>query len=187
MQFIKIILVCLIFIVVIISACSGDGNPIQPNFQNTDNEFLIYSIVIDSLLLVPGREWMVFLDSTETWLFQPQDSLQFPNLLQSTIDNYNLHNKVRYPFRISIYKPLKLDFISWKKWEILGGWEGFYQTYPNSHGLVGFSRIGINETGDQALLYASWNIHYLAGAGYMILLSRRKQWEIDQMEIVWIS
>ncbi len=188
MGFTKIIFFQLFFMVVIIAACSGYISPTQPKSLNTDNnEFLIYSIVIDSLLLVPGREWMVFLDSTETWFFQPQDSLQFPTLQQATIDNYIFCNQVRYPFKIAIDGPLNLDFISWKSWELLGGWEGFYQTYPNSPGLVGFSRIGFNETGDQALIYISLNIHYLAGFGYMIILSKRERWEIDQMEMVWIS
>ena len=167
--------------------CSQDSSPIQPNLQNLDDDFLIYSLIIDSLLFVPGREWIVFLDSTETWTFPPQDTAQFPNLQQNTIDNYVSCNQISSPFRINIDKSLKSDFISWKKWETLGGWDGFYQNYPNSHGLIGFSKIGYNETENQAMVYVSTNIYYLAGTGYIIILGRGENWQIDQIEIIWIS
>ena len=187
MRLSKIILFQLFLMAFILINCSQDSNPIQPNLQNMDNDFLIYSLVIDSLLFVPGREWMVFLDSTETWAFHPEDTTYFPNLQQNTIDNYNFCNQNSSPFKINIDKSLSSDFISWKKWESLGGWEGFYQTYPNSHGLVGFSKIGYNTTANQAMVCVSWYVHYLAGGGYIIILSRGENWQIDQMEIIWIS
>ena len=177
----------ILFMILFTVTCSQDSTPIQPHFFVSTDELFIYSLVIDSLLVIPGKEWVVFLDSTEIWPIQCQDTSRFPKLQSNTIENYQDQNLNGYPFRISLEKSVKTDYISWTKWELLGGWEGFYTSYPNSDGLLGFSRIGINDEGDQALLYMSWNINYLAGAGYLVILSKKGLWEIDRIEIVWIS
>jgi hypothetical protein len=183
----KTIFLMPLFIVFLTLTCSQDNNPIQPDFPEPDHELIIYALVIDSLLIAPGKEWIVFLDSTEIWPIQNRDTADIPELQLNTIENFNSQNFHHHPFNIPIKKSINTNFISWKKWSELGGWDGFYQNYPNSVGLIGFSRIGLNHTGDQAALYLAWNIHYLASAGYLIIFSKKEYWKIDQIEIVWIS
>ena len=50
------------------------------------------------------------------------------------------------------------------------GWETFYKNYPSAPGITEVSRVGFNKSFDQALVYVGTQSHYLAGAGYYVLL-----------------
>ncbi len=67
-------------------------------------------------------------------------------------------------------------------------WEAFYQKYPNSQGIMTLSRVGFNKNLDQALLYVGNQSHYLAGAGFYVLLERTNSgWVIIKSTMSWIS
>jgi hypothetical protein len=68
------------------------------------------------------------------------------------------------------------------------GWQVFYEMYPSAPGITGLSRVGFNESMDQALVYTGTMSHYLAGAGYYLLLNKvNGTWVIDQQVLSWIS
>ena len=115
----KTLLLMVFFIVILTLTCSQDSNPIQPDFPDPDNELLIYALVIDSLFIAPGREWIVFLDSTEIWAVQNRDTAYFPGLQLNTIENFNHQNLHHHPLNIPVIKSINTDFISWEKWSAL--------------------------------------------------------------------
>jgi len=68
------------------------------------------------------------------------------------------------------------------------GWDIFYNHYPQAPGITTFSRVGFNESLDQALVYMGTQSNWLAGAGYYILLKKGYgTWSIDQQVMIWIS
>ena len=68
------------------------------------------------------------------------------------------------------------------------GWDIFYNHYPQAPGITTFSRVGFNESLDQALVYMGTQSNWLAGSGYYFLLMKANgTWSIDQQVMIWVS
>ncbi len=68
------------------------------------------------------------------------------------------------------------------------GWEIFYERYPQAPGITTLSRVGLNSSLDQALVYIGTQSNWLIGSGYYILLKKVDgAWNIDQRVMTWIS
>jgi hypothetical protein len=68
------------------------------------------------------------------------------------------------------------------------GWQLFYERFPDAPGITTVSRVGFNQGMDQALVYVGTQSHWLAGAGYYLLLNKVDgAWVIDQQVMTWIS
>ncbi len=68
------------------------------------------------------------------------------------------------------------------------GWELFYKKYPDSQGLMTLSAVGFNFAYTSAVVYMGNQSHWLAGAGYMIVLEKRDgKWVIIDQQMIWIS
>jgi hypothetical protein len=68
------------------------------------------------------------------------------------------------------------------------GWTEFYEKYPKSNGLIYFSKIGLNNQRDQALVYAGRSCGGLCGSGdYVLLKKQQDKWVIEQKVMLWIS
>jgi hypothetical protein len=69
-----------------------------------------------------------------------------------------------------------------------GGWDAFYQQYPDAQGTLTFSAVGFNRDQTQALVYAGNQSHWLAGAGFYYLLEKQNdQWVVIDQAMTWIS
>lgn len=67
-----------------------------------------------------------------------------------------------------------------------GGWALFYERYPRSAGYIDLSRVGLNETYDEAFLYASRSCGYLCAEGWDVLLRKGPGgWRIIKKELRW--
>jgi hypothetical protein len=67
-------------------------------------------------------------------------------------------------------------------------WENYYQKYPESFGILQFSRPGINANGDAAIVEYSWNNNYLAAMGYLLLLDKENDnWVIRNRIYTWAA
>lgn len=65
-----------------------------------------------------------------------------------------------------------------------GGWSLFYERYPRSAGYINLSRVGLNETYDEAFLYASKSCGFLCAQGWDILLRKGPGgWRIIKKEL----
>jgi hypothetical protein len=68
------------------------------------------------------------------------------------------------------------------------GWERFRETYPDSRGTVGFSRVGFNPALTQGLVYAGIQADWLTGQGAYWLYSRSPGgWVELASAMAWIS
>jgi hypothetical protein len=68
------------------------------------------------------------------------------------------------------------------------GWDVFYTRYPNSPGMTTVSAVGFNTDLTQALVYIGTTSHWLAGAGYYLLLEKEDlTWRISEQVLAWIS
>jgi hypothetical protein len=68
------------------------------------------------------------------------------------------------------------------------GWEKFYKKYPGAQGHMTFSRVGFNQKRDAAVVYIGNQSHCLAGAGYLVLMTKDGgAWKVTEKVMLWIS
>lgn len=68
------------------------------------------------------------------------------------------------------------------------GWSDFYERYPESNGLIYFSRVGFNLQRDQAFVYLADSCGGLCGQGSYVLLKKEATgWKIQQKKGLWVS
>lgn len=67
-------------------------------------------------------------------------------------------------------------------------WKEFHRKYPEAAGYVTLSRVGFNETRDQALMLTSFVCHPLCDEGVYILLAKSDgAWKVVNTARAWIS
>jgi len=68
------------------------------------------------------------------------------------------------------------------------GWSNFYKRYPGAHGILSFSRIGLNKRKDQALLGVGNQASDKMGAGNLVLLAEKNgTWAVVKEAMLWVS
>lgn len=68
------------------------------------------------------------------------------------------------------------------------GWQLFYERYPDAPGIMVFSRVGFNSTGNQALV--SWRFQWegLGGDGGFIVLAKvAGAWQVAHKVVTVVS
>jgi hypothetical protein len=67
-------------------------------------------------------------------------------------------------------------------------WETFYKKYPNSNGMIDFTRVGFNADKSQAIVEFG---HYYASLGangsLVYLVKEDNKWVIIKLLYTWIS
>lgn len=70
----------------------------------------------------------------------------------------------------------------------LTGWEAFYNAYPNSQGLLRFSRVGFNNQNTVAMIYIESQSYLMNGFGEIIKLVKiENKWVIADRIHLWMS
>jgi len=65
-------------------------------------------------------------------------------------------------------------------------WDGFYRRYPGSAGFLRFSRVGLDPSVTQALLYFEHRAGLLGGSGgYAVLERHAGSWQIRSIHLIW--
>jgi hypothetical protein len=110
-----------------------------------------------------------------------------------TADSFQVRNDAAYPVLPDMdlgsgYVLLSQGEMSQIFSQNRDGWQLFYEQYPDAPGITTLSRVGFNNTHDQALVYVGTISHWLAGAGYYVLLKKvNGSWMVDQQVMTWIS
>lgn len=136
----------------------------------------------------PGIEGVEGLDATLAYILP-----QLPDMVAETADSFRVRNQAAYPVRPDM--DLGLSYVLLTRDEMnqifdvnTSGWDVFYTRYPNSPGLTTVSRVGFNADFTQALVYIGTQSHWLAGAGYYVLLEKVDDaWTVVQQIMAWIS
>lgn len=170
-------------------------------------EYSIYSAVIKKLYIenVPKDkrfDSLVILARTSLQNRVVQDLNKVTQALQKageslaneTLEDLKLNNKgskelgpllsIEIPYTIVSNEELKNSFGGSNPAEV---WNIFYQKYPNSSGLISFSRVGFNLGMDQALVYLERNCGPDCAYGRIIFLTRNKdRWVVRETVMMWV-
>jgi hypothetical protein len=180
-------------------ACSSGGlfTP-TPDAARADAEEAVYVALLRAMY--PAGRY-VLTDATQSSLisFTTQDdaldyiSEQMQGVDGNAIEVFLARNDRSYPLRADMDLGAPYILLSEEEMnEIFGGsqdgWEAFYGRYPDAPGIITLSRVGFNAEMDQALVYIGNQSHWLAGAGYYVLLEKVDgAWVITQQVMAWIS
>ena len=184
---------------------------VKINTDISDQEYKIYSIIIDSLYRFPSTKIIVICDSTNKDYFLERsdiysngiDSLYLKivikgfNLPDSNYiyNDYMLKNSKKYMLSEErFYFNINLSFVSKRKIKtifeskLVDGWQEFYEQYPNSTGFIELTRIGFNESNDRAIVYVENYCGGLCGEGHYLLLEKKENnWKIIKRKGIWVS
>jgi hypothetical protein len=190
-----------LFLAVLLSACT-DGTLVPVSTPSTEQlnveEQAVYVALFQMLY---STQTYVIMDTTATSpvgvgdLASTLDRIvqDMRGLDPRTADNFRFRNETAHPVRPDMelgsgYVLLSQSEMSQMFSPNRDGWQVFYEQYPDAPGITTLSRAGFNNTFDQALVYIGTMSHYLAGAGYYVLLNKvNGAWMIDQQVMTWIS
>jgi len=208
----KIKLKCILIIVILVAIVAGgifgyfywqqtkeeeNGKKSTNGVGETEEELAVYA----SLLEGYAAELIVITDKTGLDIVSGEEELDetldyvkqgMPELEQETIDDFKNKNKESYSLKEDM--DIGVDYLLISEEEIENifqsatGWDDFYEKYPNSQGTMTLSKVGFNSEKDQALVYVGNQSHWLAGAGYYVLLVKENgDWIVKESIMTWIS
>ncbi len=185
----------------LLSACAPDSTsvPTPAEAELQAEEQAVYAAVFDEIfgepriyVLVaetsPGIEGVEGLDSIINSILP-----QMTGLDEETAGSFRVRNEAAYPVRPDMDLGLPYVLLTDAEFDEIfaintSGWDVFYTRYPNSPGMTTVSQVGFNDDYTQALVYVGTMSHWLAGAGYYILLEKSfGAWQVDQQVMAWIS
>jgi len=114
------------------------------------------------------------------------------DISSETLESYLARNA--QPSRLSSDMNLGMDYVLLSVDELAKissqpNWgELLAEKYPNSHGYTIFSRVGFNNSLDQAVIYVGNVAGPLMGSGFYYLMEKENgEWAIKEQVMVWIS
>jgi hypothetical protein len=192
---------------------ASSQGPVTPKPEVPDEDYAVYSLVIQTRFVKEGVERIVIADHTLMDLppvmmgmtqFCGSQGMQRIReaAAKDTVQDYEQKNKSSVPLdkKFSLKVPLALIselerdriFMTAKEREKKTGnpkgFEEFYRLYPKSPGFMTLSRVGFNPAKTQALLYIGNLCGGLCGSGQFFLLVREgSAWKILYAAMTWVS
>ncbi len=191
-----------IFLAFILAACTPKPFPAStptPSVGQIDLEQqAVYAALLHDLYTSTNY---VIMDTTATsprGVGEPDSTIAFilqnlPGIVSETSGSFRERNTASHP--VSPRMALGTPYVLLTQDEMnqifslnQDGWQIFYERYPQAPGITTLSQVGFNNSFDQALVYVGTMSHWLAGAGYYVLLSKvNGAWVVDQKAMSWIS
>ena len=165
-------------------------------------EYEVYSALIEGKFSMEALQQVVIKDQTDIFstLGESQDTQdrlrkELPGLKKETLEDFVTRSAENIPLKAESFdlsKPVKLlsesEVNSFFNSTDTNGWDSFYTQYPDSQGLLTLSRVGFDKNQEQALVYYGNMSHWLAGAGFYVLLVKTNgEWQIKKETMAWIS
>jgi hypothetical protein len=188
------------FLAAVLTACKGTPVPVStPSTEQMDTEEqAVYAAMLQRLYSASSYVIMdttatspVGVEGTASILDRAVQDLHSVDL--ETADSFRVRNDAAYPVLPDMqlgggYVLLTQSEMSLIFSQNRDGWQFFYEQHPDVPGITTLSRVGFNNTLDQALVYVGTMSHWLAGAGYYVLLKKvNGSWIVDQSVMTWIS
>ena len=190
----------LVILVIVLPACAANPAPLPtPSEAQIDTgQQDVYAALLQKLYSASSY---VIMDTTATGPAGVEDTAStldlmiqnLPGLEQQTADSFRVRNEAAYPVPPDMHLGSAYALLSQPNMRQIfsqnrDGWQLFYEIYPGTAGITTLSRVGFNATLDQALVYVGTLSHWLAGAGYYVLLKKvNGAWIVDQQVMSWIS
>ena len=177
------------------TACSFLTPAATPSAADIEKEEqAVYSFFVGG-----GERTVLILQDTSADISanDPQKSLDYirsglPSLSDEALDNFVQRNQQSGPLAPDM--ELDVDYILLSTEELSeitrqSNWgEVITQKYPGSYGYTMFSRVGFNNTLDQAVIYVGSMAAPLMGSGFYYLMEKEKgDWVIKEQVMAWIS
>ena len=177
------------------TACSFLTPAATPSAADIEKEEqAIYSFFVGG-----GERTVLILQDTSADISanDPQKSLDYirsglPSLSDEALDNFVQRNQQSGPLASDM--ELDVDYILLSTEELSeitrqSNWgEVITQKYPGSYGYTLFSRVGFNNTLDQAVIYVGSMAAPLMGSGFYYLMEKKNgEWVIKEQIMAWIS
>lgn len=185
----------LVLITLIFSSCSFLIPAAMPTVADMDKEEqAVYSFFVHD---TGGVALILQETSTNISDDEPEQSINFiksglKRISKETIDSYLIRNSQSN--QLSPDMNLGMDYILLTAEELAEvsrqpNWHKLLnERYPNSHGYTIFSRVGFNNTLDQAIIYVGSVAGPMMGAGFYYLMEKNNgEWVIKEQINVWIS
>ena len=189
-------------ILLLVTACAGQAStpivspPVISQADLQKEEQAVYASFFHG-----NSETIVIQEETSTaWLPSSEDELKqrmdyiasgLPDASKETLDHYFESN--RQPSQLSPDMQLGVHYILLSTEELSAvmdqpdGWEAFHEKYSPS-GYMQFSRVGFNDTVDQAIVYVGSIPGPMMGSGnYYLLEKKAGQWGIREQVLAWVS
>lgn len=176
------------------SACSAFSPAPKPSAADIEKEEqAVYAFFVGN-----GTSTVVLLQDTATDINSddPQQTIDYvksglKSISNETLDNY-LERNAR-PSQLSPDMQLGVDYVLLSSEEFStifkrpDGWDVFHEKYSDG-GYTVFSRVGFNNTLDQAVIYVGGMAGPLMGSGsYYLMEKKYGQWIMMEQVMVWIS
>ena len=187
-------------LIIILAACSASPTP-EPTpgpGEIAVEEQAVYAAALAELYGAPSY---VLLSTTATdpgGSGNTADTLAFvldnlPSVDPLTAENFSARNAAETALEDGMqlgapYVLLTRQEMSDLFSENQNGWDTFYAQHPNAPGITSLSRAGFNPAMTEALVYVGTQSHWLAGAGYFLLLEKVDGvWILRNQVMTWIS
>jgi hypothetical protein len=190
----------IVFLAFLVAACAGSPTPVStPSTAQIDTEEqAVYAALLRNLYTASNYALM---DTTATGMSGVTDTgtsldrmlLDMHDLERSTAESFSTRNATTTPVSPDMVLGVEYVLVSQEEMSQIfsqnrDGWVLFYERYPDTPGITTISRVGFNESLDQALVYIGTMSHWLAGAGYYVLLGKvNGAWIVEQQVMTWIS
>ncbi len=174
------------------------ATPSTPTPDPEEEEYRVYSAVIQARYTRDDTKLVVIIDQTDLPAEDLDQRLEGDlketfKLKSDLIENFKAQNQGPQALKNAFELSLPYQLVTKEEIRKLfqrqgGGWQEFYEKYPDSQGHITLSRVGFNKQTTQALLYVGNQFGDLAGTGYYYLLSKQDgNWVIADEIMVWIS
>ena len=161
----------------------------SPNLESsvTDEEYAVYSALINSTFLHPKTDLAIIQAHTEFDRESVDIPQEFKDDLLPKIQRSETIER-RFDLRVK-YVLLDHDQIEnlFKK-DLGKGWERYWKQYPNATGFLGFSRVGFDRAHNKAYVYARETCGGLCGDGYSFVLEKvNGTWQVKEKKHLWVA
>jgi hypothetical protein len=189
-------------ILILVTACTGQVStpivspPVVSQADLEKEEQAIYASFLKNNL----EPIVIQKDTSTEWLRSSEDELKqrmeyiasgLPNASNETLDNFFQRN--RQSTQLAPDMQLGVHYILLSTDDLSAvidqpdGWDTFHKTYLPA-GYMQFSRVGFNDTVDQAIVYVSSIPGPMMGSGnYYLLEKEAGQWSIREQVLAWVS
>lgn len=205
----RFLMTSLVFVMLVTFTCQVQSRQTGDQSDMPAEEYAIYAAVIGDLFaddkVTSGSKSKVRTLVIADWTVSNPSAAavgeeegkllkqRLSSISQETIDDFTAKNAKSHQITKSLDLKVKYTLISKEKVDqifksVMSGWEEFYKQFPDSGGLISFSRAGLNSKGDQALVYMANGCGGLCGAGnYLLLVKKNGEWIVQKKFQAWVS
>ena len=170
-----------------------------PAFDTVSEEYAIYSTIIDRVRQDDQTKPLLIVDRTygpvdlDELLDAYASQQQGPHLSWATLMDYRRHRTGERQLADEFDSRQNCALLAKEEHDEIfkegcSGWCKFYEKHPDSSGYMGFSRVGFNRAGTEALVYSIHGCGGLCGSGgYVFLVKQNNVWKIQKWMAAWIS